>query len=88
LQVDDTILEVQGKPASQAQEQLSQVAPGEMLVLKIRTRRGVEREVKWKVGSRTQVSYEIVNLENVTAMQRARRAAWLKGEAQSESASK
>ena len=87
LQVDDTILEVQGKPAGQSQDDLSQLAPGEMLVLKIRTRRGIEREIKWKVGSRTQVSYEIVNLENVTAVQRARRAAWLKGEAQWDSAS-
>jgi predicted metalloprotease with PDZ domain len=88
LQVDDTILEAQGKPANQAQEELSQLAPAEILVLKIRTRRGVERELKWKVGSRAQVSYEIINLENVTAEQRARRAAWLKGEAQSEPASK
>jgi predicted metalloprotease with PDZ domain len=87
LQVDDTILEVQGKPASQSQDELSQLAPGEMLTLKIRTRRGVEREIKWKVGSRAQVSYEIVNLENVTAAQRARRTAWLKGEAQADAGS-
>lgn len=88
LLVDDTIVEVQGKPASQSQDELSQLAPGELLELKIRTRRGVERELKWKVGGRTQASYEIVNLENVTAAERARRAAWLKGEAQSEAASK
>jgi hypothetical protein len=55
--------------------------------LKIRTRRGVERELKWKVGSRSQVSYEIRDLETVTAAQHARRTAWLRGEAQSDAVS-
>jgi hypothetical protein len=38
--------------------------------------------LKWKVGSREEVSYEIKDMENITAEQRAQRAAWLKGEAQ------
>ena len=44
--------------------------------------RGGERELKWKVGSREEVVYDVKDLEKVTAGQRARRAAWLKGEAQ------
>jgi predicted metalloprotease with PDZ domain len=88
LQVGDAILEIQGKPASQqSRDELTQLNLGETLILKIRTRRGVERELKWKVGSRSQVSYEIRDLETVTAAQRARRTAWLKGEAQSDAES-
>ena len=83
LQVGDVVLEIQGKPASQqSRDELAQLKPGETLSLKIRTRRGIERDLKWKVGSRSQVSYEIGDLETVTAAQRARRAAWLKGEGQ------
>jgi hypothetical protein len=50
--------------------------------VKVRSRRGAERELKWKIGSRQDLSYTIKDLENVTAEQRARRVAWLKGEAQ------
>jgi hypothetical protein len=50
--------------------------------VKIRTRRGGERELKWKVGSREEISYALKDTENVTGEQRMRRAAWLKGEAQ------
>ena len=87
LHAGDAIVEIQGKTAGvQSRDELSQLAPGEILNLKVRTRRGAEHELKWKVGSRSQVSYEIGDLENVTAAQRARRAAWLKGEAQTGSA--
>ncbi len=87
LHVGDAIVEIQGKVAGvQSRDELSQLAPGEMLTLKVRPRRGAERELKWKVGGRSQVSYEIIDLENVTPAERARRAAWLKGEAQTGSA--
>ena len=83
LQVGDTILELQGKPAGlESREALRRLNPGDMVTLKTRGRRGGERELKWKVGSRQEVSYEVKDLEQVTAEQRARRAAWLKGEAQ------
>ena len=83
LQAGDVIIEIQGKAAGQqSRDELSQLKAGETLTVKIRTRRGNEREFKWKIGSRSQISYEVVNLETVTPEQRARRAAWLKGEAQ------
>lgn len=84
LLAGDTILELQGKPAGQESRQdLARLNPGDVLTVKVHSRRGSERELKWKVGSRQEISYEVKDLENVTAEQHARRAAWLKGEAQS-----
>ncbi|HEY6770018.1 MAG TPA: PDZ domain-containing protein [Candidatus Sulfotelmatobacter sp.] len=83
LQAGDTIIEIQGKPAGQeSRDELSQLKSGDTLTLRIRSRRSGERELKWKVGSRKQASYEVRSLESVTTAQRARRDAWLKGEAQ------
>jgi len=82
LEVGDTILELQGKPAGQeSRETLQRLNAGDMLKLKVRGRSG-ERELKWKVGGRQEISYEVIDLDQVTAEQRARRAAWLRGEAQ------
>jgi predicted metalloprotease with PDZ domain len=83
LQVGDTILELQGKPAGQeSRQELARLNPGDTLTVKVRGRRGGERELSWKVGGRSEISYEVKDLAQVTAEQRARRAAWLKGEAQ------
>jgi len=83
LQVGDVVLELQGKPAGQeSRQQLAHLTPGDTLTLKVRGRRGAERELKWKVGSRVEISYEVKDLELVTPEQHARRVAWLKGEAQ------
>jgi predicted metalloprotease with PDZ domain len=84
LQVGDTIVEFQGKPAGQeSRQELARLNPGDTLSVKVRSRRGTERELKWKIGSRQEISYEIKDLDQVTDEQRARRIAWLKGEAQS-----
>ena len=83
LQVGDTITEFQGKPAGQeSRQELLRMNPGDTLAVKVRSRRGTERELKWKVGSREEISYEVKDLDQVTVAQRARRSAWLKGEAQ------
>jgi predicted metalloprotease with PDZ domain len=83
LQTGDTILEINGKTAGQdSSEEMARFTAGETITVKVRGRRGGERELKWKVGSREEISYEIKDLGTVTAEQRARRAAWLKGEAQ------
>jgi predicted metalloprotease with PDZ domain len=88
LQVGDTVLEIQGKAAGQeSRQELARLAPGDSLTLKVRGRRGAERELKWKVGSRQEIQYQIKDLENVTSDQRARRAAWLKGEAEADAKS-
>jgi len=42
-----------------------------------------ERELLWKVGAREQVEFALQDVENMSAQQKASRAAWLKGECQS-----
>jgi predicted metalloprotease with PDZ domain len=84
LQVGDTIAEFQGHPTGQeSRQELARLAAGDTLTVKARSRRGGERELKWKVGVRQEVSCSVKDLDQVTPDQRARRAAWLKGEAQS-----
>ena len=79
----NTILEINGNAAGQeSSQEIERLAPGDTITLKIRPRRGGERELKWKVGSREEISYELKDVENVTAEQRVRRTAWLKGESQ------
>ena len=83
LQTGDTILEINGKMAGQeSSQEMARLDPGDTITVKVRSRRGVDRELTWKVGSREEISYNFENVENVTAEQQARRAAWLKGEAQ------
>jgi predicted metalloprotease with PDZ domain len=86
LQVGDVIVELQGNPADQdARQELARLSPGDTLTLRVRGRRGSERELKWKVGTRQEISYEVRDLDRVTDAQRARRAAWIKGEAENSS---
>ncbi|HKT89703.1 MAG TPA: PDZ domain-containing protein [Candidatus Sulfotelmatobacter sp.] len=83
LQVGDSILELQGKPGGQeSREEMQRLTPGDTLTVKVRSRRSGEHELKWKVGSRQEITYQVKDLDQVTSDQRARRAAWLKGEAQ------
>jgi predicted metalloprotease with PDZ domain len=83
LQVGDVILEINGKsPGQEATEQLASLNEGDTITVKIRGRREAERELQWKVGGREEKTYEMKDLENITAEQQARRTAWLKGEAQ------
>jgi predicted metalloprotease with PDZ domain len=83
LQTGDTILEINGKLAGQeSSHEMAQLTAGDTITVKVRSRRGADRELTWKVGSREEVSYDLEDLENIAAEQRARRAAWLKGEAQ------
>ncbi len=88
LQTGETILEINGQAAGQeASQQMSRLNPGDTITVKVRGRRGAEHSLKWKVGSREEVSYELKDAENITPEQQARRAAWLKGEAETAPAS-
>jgi len=83
LQVGDVVTAIEGKPASEeSSQQLSRMQPGDTISVKVRSR-GPDRGLHWKIASRQQLSYQISDLENVTPEQHARRAAWLKGEAES-----
>jgi len=83
LQTGDTILEINGRSVGQeSSEEIAALASGDTVTLKVRGRRGGERELKWKVGAREEVNYELKDIDNISAEQRARRTAWLAGEAQ------
>jgi len=82
LREGDAITELQGKVVGQESRQdLARMQPGDTITVKVRSRRG-ERELKWKMAGRQEVSYEVKDLDHVTPEQRARRLAWLKGEAE------
>jgi predicted metalloprotease with PDZ domain len=83
LQVGEMIVELQGKPAGQdSRQELARLKPGDTLTVKVSGRRGGERELKWKVGSRQEIAYELKDLDQITPALQSRRAAWLKGEAE------
>jgi len=83
LQAGDTILEINGKSAGQElSQEIARLNPGDNIAVRVRGRRGAERELKFKVGSREETSYELKDMETITPEQRTRRAAWLKGEAE------
>ncbi|MFY9911658.1 MAG: PDZ domain-containing protein [Candidatus Sulfotelmatobacter sp.] len=87
LAVGDTILEINGNaPGQESADFIAALNPGDSITVTVRVRHGAERELKWKIGSREEASYELKDIENVTPGQRAARAAWLKGEAQNPSA--
>jgi predicted metalloprotease with PDZ domain len=87
LHAGDTVIEIQGHPVAQeSRQQLARLRPGDTLRLKVRPRRGGERELTWKVGTREEISYQVKDLDQVTAEQHAHRAAWLKGEAETSAA--
>jgi predicted metalloprotease with PDZ domain len=82
LQAGDTIIQLQGKPAAkESREDVARLSPGDTITVKVH-HRGSEREMKWKIAGREDTAYEMKDLDPVTPEQRARRAAWLKGEAQ------
>jgi predicted metalloprotease with PDZ domain len=84
LQLGDAVLEINGTPPGQdSSDAISAMTPGDTIAITTRARRGAERELKWKIGSLEETSYELKDMENVTAAQRARRSAWLRGEAES-----
>lgn len=83
LQVGDIIVEFQGKTvARDLRQELASLSPGGTVILKVRGRRSAERELKWKMGSRQEISYQVKDLDKITSQQHARRVAWLKGEAE------
>ena len=84
LQVGDTILEINGKTAGQeSSEEMAGLAAGDTITVKVRSRRGGERELKWKVGAAKRSRTNSKMWRTLARNSSARRAAWLKGEAQS-----
>ncbi len=89
LRAGDTISEINGKiPGLESSDDMAGLAPDDAITLRVRGRRGAERELKWKAGRRDELAYDLRDTEHITAEQRARRMAWLKGEAQLPQAAK
>jgi predicted metalloprotease with PDZ domain len=87
LEAGDTILAINGNPPGQEfSEETTGLAAGDTITVKVRSHRGIERELKWKVGAREEITYELKDMDKVSPEQQARRTAWLKGEAQAGSA--
>ena len=84
LAVDDSILEINGRvTSSDFRQQLAEALPGSMLHLRVR-RGASERQIAWKLGSHEDVEFELKDLDAITQQQKARRAAWLSGQDQSD----
>src|SRR5882762_4128107 len=82
LTVGDVILEINGVVAAgDFERRLDALRSGEMIHLRVRNPRG-ERVLQWRIGSRQEVEFELKEVDNITAQQKARRAAWLRGESQ------
>ena len=78
----DTILKLNGKPAQQEiGVLLASLHPGEVVRLQVAGLKGTH-ELKLKLGVRQEEQVEIADLETITSEQRARRGAWLVGEAE------
>jgi len=84
LALGDAILTIDGQPAGpDFEDRLDALRPDETVRLRVRGPGG-EREVRWKVGSKEELEFELKDVENITPQQKARRAAWLGGVSQGE----
>jgi predicted metalloprotease with PDZ domain len=78
LAVGDTILAVDGVPPARNLDAIIDARqPGETLHLRVRSAAGADRELSWKLEAKKTQEYEVVDVENVTSEQLARRKAWL-----------
>ena len=82
LSVGDTILEINGQRVNDSiARHLAALLPGQTLHLRVRNSAG-ERELHWTLDARQEIELQLTDLDKVTPAQKARRTAWLKGEAQ------
>ncbi len=82
LRPGDTVLEVNGRaPELLPETEISTLRPGDLVELRVASAGGTRR-VKFKVGTRAVETYALVEREDVTAAQRARRAAWMRGDSE------
>lgn len=81
LAVGDVIDELNGKPASDLATVISNLVPGETITMKVHGPKG-KRDISLKLGSRYSEELFLGDLATVTPEMSARRAAWIRGEAE------
>jgi predicted metalloprotease with PDZ domain len=82
LAVGDSIVEINGQPSGpDFDDRLNALRPDDVLRLKVRGAAG-EREIRWKVAGKPELEFQLKEVDNITPQQKARRAAWLRGESQ------
>ncbi len=81
----DVVREINGETVSNFEAQIGSLGPGSNMRLRM-GRDSAVLDLTVRIGSRNLVDYEIVNAGHVTEAQRARRAAWMRGEAETEAA--
>jgi predicted metalloprotease with PDZ domain len=82
LSLGDVILEINGQSVNDGVARyFAALHPGEALRLRVRNSAG-ERELHWMLASRQELELELIDLDKITPAQKARRADWLRGEAQ------
>ena len=80
LRVGDVIAEINGKPLSGNLETLFEARkPGDTLKVKVR-RGGSAHDLQYRLGSRTQDDYTLLDLPQVTPEQRESRRQWIHSE--------
>jgi predicted metalloprotease with PDZ domain len=79
----DVVVQLNGKDLNaEVNEMIVSMHIGDTVKLKVTSNKGETREVKMRLGSREEDDFAIAEADVVTAQQRARRAAWLAGEAE------
>lgn len=77
----DSIVSVNGQSVTDANSALAATDTGELVALKVRGRSGIH-EIKLKMESREEPTYSFDDVEPVTPAQKARRAAWMRGDSE------
>jgi predicted metalloprotease with PDZ domain len=77
LKSQDEILQINGQSSGRSfEKEMANLAPAAMLRLLVR-RDGAQYKLEWKLESREQSIFQLMDLPHITPQQRARRAAWL-----------
>ena len=87
LAKNDVIMKINGHNPSgngtsgNFEHSVAALHPGETIHVRIRNQTG-ERELSWKLDTRNALEFRLEDMQNITLQQKARRAAWLKGESE------
>ena len=74
------MLTLDGKPTTSAfDDEIAQRNPGDTITVTLASRKG-ERQVKLRLGSRIQPSYQLADLPSLTPQQLAHRKAFIHGD--------